>query len=239
MSNMDTILHAYLCKLKIIAKLPVNGKFDTTNNDLNIYYGSMSGWIWRKFQGDGKENATRYLQDLYRDITTFADQTMHNIRTETSQTRRHKKMVMLVSLTEKLKESITGINNLGGTYKNYIKTSSLLECLNQDIITPLLRTLYMFIPITYHTDSLKNDFTYNKLSKNKNINKRTSPGPVKSYSLPQRKTSLLVKDIDLNRNKDKMQSDHPTLSSLPIDIPGITLVEPSELCTPENGEKFI
>lgn len=162
MSSMDNILHTYLCRLKIIAKLPVNGKFDTTNNDLNIYYSSISGWVWRKFQGDSKERTVKYLMDLYREIRAFTEQTMYHIRSERDIIQRHKKMLMLTSLAEKIKESLYGIKNLIGTYKDYIKIVSLLECLEQDIIIPMFNTIKEFLPKYYHTEIIKSDILYNK-----------------------------------------------------------------------------
>ena len=61
---------------------------------------------------------------------------------------------MLVSLAEKIKESLTGIRNLIGTYQNYLKIVSLLECIEHDIIIPQYNTLKKFIPDDYHTSTL-------------------------------------------------------------------------------------
>jgi hypothetical protein len=163
MSNMENILHLYLCKLRIISKIPVGGKLDTTQNDLNIYYGGVFGWLFRKAYGDNKENATKYLIELYREINSFSEQLMYNINTEQNDIRCRKKTTMLVSLTEKMKESLTGIRNLIGTYKGYLKIVSLLECLEQDLIIPQYRTLTKFIPNEYHTEILKTAITYSHI----------------------------------------------------------------------------
>lgn len=160
---METVTHSYLCKLRIISKIPVNGRLDTTHNDLNIYYGGLLGWFFRKAYGDNKESATKYLIDLYREINSFSDQLMYNITTEQNEIRKRKKITMLVSLAEKIKESLTGIRNLIGTYKNYLKIVSLLECLEQDLIIPQYRNLINFIPITYHTEILKTAITYSHI----------------------------------------------------------------------------
>jgi hypothetical protein len=157
---MNSILHVYLCRLKIIANLPINGKFDTANNDLNIYYNSLSGWVWRKFNGDNKEQTTKYLMEFYSEISTFSEQTMYNIKIEKNVIKRHKKMMMLVSLTEKIKESLYGIKNLINTYKGFLKTVSLLECLEQDIIIQLFNELKQFIPPYYHTEIIKMNLTF-------------------------------------------------------------------------------
>jgi hypothetical protein len=157
---METVTHSYLTKLRIIAKIPENGKLDTTQNDLNIYDATFWNWVWRKFQGDSKAIAVKYLTDLYREITSFSDQLMHNINTESNILRKNKKLVMLVSLTEKIKESLVGVRNLSGTYKNFLKTVSLLECVEQDIVIPQYRILKAFIPENYHTDVIKAPLTY-------------------------------------------------------------------------------
>lgn len=160
---MDSILHQYLTKLRIISKIPENGKLDTTQNDLNIYYGTIMNWVWRKFNGDSKECTTKYLVSLYREINSFSDQLMYNITTEQTGIVKNKKITMLVSLTEKIKESLTGIRNLIGTYQNYLKVVSLLECLEQDIIIPQYHSLKKFIPKEYHTEILKADISYSHI----------------------------------------------------------------------------
>ena len=160
---MEIILHNYLTKLRITAKIPENGRLDTTQNDLNIYYNSLTNWCLRKFRGDSKECTTKYLVSLYREINAFSDQLMYNITTEENQIQKNKKITMLISLTEKIKESLTGIRNLIGTYKSYLKVVSELECLEQDIILPHYYSLKKFIPIESHTDIIKSDILYSHI----------------------------------------------------------------------------
>lgn len=162
--DMENILHNYLTRLRIISKCPVNGRLDTTHNDINIYYGGIISWMYRKAYGDSKENTTKYLIDLYREINSFSDQLMYNILMEQNDIRRRKKLTMLVSLTEKMKESLSGIRNLIGTYKEYLKIVSLLECLEQDLIIPQYRTLLKFIPEPFHTEILKTSITHSHTS---------------------------------------------------------------------------
>ena len=154
---MDSILHIYLTKLRIIGKIPINGKLDITNNDLNIYNGGIFNWCLRKLYGDNKNNTTKYLIDLYREINNFSDQLMNNIDNEQNNINKLKKINMLVSLTEKVKESMIGIENLIGTYIDYIKVISQLECLEQDIIIPQYNSIKKFIPEEYHTEIIKSD----------------------------------------------------------------------------------
>jgi hypothetical protein len=160
MSNMENMMHTYLIKLRVISKIPEHGRLDTTHNDLNIYYGGLVCWVFRKMYGDNKENSTKYLMDLYKEINSFTDQLMYNVSMETNEILKKKKIYMLISLAEKLKTSLNGIRNLIGTYKNYLKIISLLENLEQDIIIPQYRLLLKFIPEQYHTDILKSPISY-------------------------------------------------------------------------------
>ena len=155
--DMDNILHIYLTKLRIISKIPINGKIDITNNDLNIYNGTIINWCLRKFYGDNKYTAIKYLTDLYREINSFSDQLMYSIESDKNNISKNKKINMLVTLVEKVKESLIGIKNLIGTYKGYIKVISNLECLEQDIIIPQYNNIKKFIPNEYHTNIIKSE----------------------------------------------------------------------------------
>ena len=192
-TKMETVIHTYLTRLRIISKIPSNGKIDITNNDLNIYYNSIPNWIRRKIQGDNKDNATKYLMDLYREINEFSDQLMYNINTEDDPINKRKKIIMLVSLAEKIKESLMGIRNLIGTYKDYLKTVSLLECLEQDIIIPQFRVLKSFIPDSYHTTILKSSihhpYVHNVNTKRRSLSENNpsdpeSPLQINNFSAP-------------------------------------------------------
>jgi hypothetical protein len=160
---MDSILHQYLTKLRIISKIPEHGKLDTTQNDINIYYGTIMNWMWRKINGDSKNCTSKCLSALYREINAFSDQLMYNIATERNTIYKNKKITMLVSLTEKIKESLVGIRNLIGTYKDYLKVVSMLECLEQDIIIPQYHLLKKFIPTEYHTTILRSDISHSHI----------------------------------------------------------------------------
>mgnify|MGYP007125718649 FL=1 len=197
---MDNILHTYLTKLRIISKIPANGKLDITNNDLNIYYDSVVNWVLRKFHGDNKYNATKYLTDIYREINLFSDQLMYSIESEMNNVTKIKKMNMLVSLAEKIKESMIGIKNLIGTYKEYLKVISLLECLEQDIILPQYRSIKKFIPVDYHTIILKTPILYSPDFLNKNENDTIN--------------SL----CNSENHKDTIKIDSPILNSFSGDI---------------------
>ena len=163
MSKMENVVHGYLTKLRIISKIPVNGKMDITKNDLNLYDDSVRNWIWRKYHGDCKHNSVKYLTELFKEINAYSDQLIYNIEIECDDNIKHKKYILLVSITEKIKESLVGIRNLIGTYKDYIKVVSVLECLEQDIIIPQIIILKDFIPEQYHTHIIKSDIAYSHM----------------------------------------------------------------------------
>lgn len=155
MNNIETTGYNFLCKLKILSKIPIDGKLNIINNDLNIYDGTFISWLSRKLYSDNKDNAVKFLIDLYRDILLFTGQLICDINSEYDENKKLKKILLLVSLTEKLKESTIGIHNLINTYKDFLKTVSILECLEHDIIIPHIDLLIKFIPVKYHTELIK------------------------------------------------------------------------------------
>ena len=205
--DMENILHLYLCKLRIISKIPIGGKLDISHNDINIYYGGIVGWMLRKAYGDNKDNAAKYLIDLYKEINSFSDQLMYNIDNENNSITNHKKINMLLSLTEKLKESLTGIRNLIGTYKQYLKVISLLECLEQDVIIPQYRTLLKFIPKQYYTDILKSPITHAHVH-TLGIAKLFTTQDTNSFDFFKEKT-LEQKTLEQKTFKEKPQTSDP------------------------------
>jgi len=218
--NMENILHQYLTKLRIISKIPEHGKLDTTQNDLNIYYGTIMNWVWRKFNGDSKDCTTKYLVGLYREINSFSDQLMYNITTEHNAIIKNKKMTMLVSLTEKVKESLTGIRNLIDTYQSYLKVVSVLECLEQDIIIPQYHTLKKFIPLDYHTGIIKSAISHSHIhmstgmisSRGKTLSESNAPEmdmTFPGYIPPPQKNILSASPMDpSSRSPSYTQSGH-------------------------------
>jgi len=191
--NMDSILHNYLTKLRIISKIPERGRLDTTQNDLNIYTPTVANWMWRKINGDSKECTTKYLVGLYREINAFSDQLMYNINTETNNIVKNKRITMLVSLAEKIKESLSGIRNLICTYQEFIKIVSTLECLEQDIIIPQYQSMKRFIPLEYQTDIIKSAITYEHI--------HMSTGMQNSRHDTDIKNDKETDDIEIHRSK--------------------------------------
>jgi hypothetical protein len=153
--QMETIAHQYLTKLRIISKIPENGQLDLTNNDLNIYDPGLVNWINRKLQGDGKMNTVSYLRTFYREINSFTTELMKSIEVEQNSIRKDRKTVLLASLAEKVKVSTVGVENLMKTYRLWHKIISTLESIQQDIIENQLKTVILFLPEKYKTDTLK------------------------------------------------------------------------------------
>jgi hypothetical protein len=168
--NMELVAHKYLTKLRIIAKIPENGQIDTTYNNLDIYTNNIFSWVFRKLQGDGKENTVKYLMDLYKEINSFIEQYIHILTMETNETKKRKKILLVVSLAEKLKDSLIGIHNLAGTYKSYVKITSILECIEHDMIIPQYNEMLKYIPSEYVTESLKTSIINNQYSNEIDLN---------------------------------------------------------------------
>ena len=117
-------------------------------------------------------------------------------------------IVMLVSLAEKIKESLTGIRNLIGTYKEWLKTSSNLECLEQDIIIPQFRVLKNFIPEKFHTEIIRSNIKYSHVYKGGVIN-----------SSPERTIRQTKTMNDLSPSVDESLGAILMSKSDPINIP--------------------
>jgi hypothetical protein len=152
--QMETIAQQYLTKLRIITKIPENGRLNLTNNDLNIYVSGFWSWVYRKSQGDGKLNTVNYLSSFYREINTFTTELMNSINVEKNEIVKTQKIIWLSSIAEKIKESTVGINNLIKTYRLYHKIISTLESIRQDIIDTQLKNILLFIPDKYKTTAL-------------------------------------------------------------------------------------
>lgn len=178
--QMEIIAHQYLTKLRIISKIPENGQLDLTNNDLNIYNPTILNWVYRKLQGDGKLNTVTYLRSFYREVNGFTTDLMKSIDVEQNELNKSRKIILLTSLAEKIKESTIGVDNLVKTYRHYHKIISTLESIQQDIIENQLKNIIMFVPEKFKTEVLKDiengqyDMVVSDSISERNIS--TSPG---------------------------------------------------------------
>lgn len=144
--QMETIAQQYLTKLRIIAKIPENGQLDLTNNDLNIYSPGFASWVHRKIHGDGKLNTVGFLQKFYQEVTGFTTDLIQSAESDQNRDSKNRKHSLLASLASNILESITGIENLGKTYRSYPKITSNLETIQKDIIEPQLATIRNSLP---------------------------------------------------------------------------------------------
>ena len=151
---MDRSTHVYLTQLRIISKIPRNGQLDTTNNDVNIYKPGVANWVMRKFHGDGKAPTATFLTDFFEEIDKKTTDLIKNLRREKSDETKLQQMQLLVSLTEKIYESLAGMNNLMGTYNSFPETVSKLEHIVEDMMYPTLRRCIVFIPLDSQTDAI-------------------------------------------------------------------------------------
>ena len=143
--DMSNITQRYFTKLRIISKIPINGQLCTANNELNIYIPNIYNWLWRKWNSDGKQQTTKNLIEFYEEINKLIDQIITRINTVNTYNEKIKHVEILVSLVNKMIESLDGIRNLKETYKNFYKTTSELECIEFDIIIPKIKIVEKFL----------------------------------------------------------------------------------------------
>ena len=151
---MDDSLQQYLIKLRIIARIDVNQRLDTTNNAVRIYGNSWLDWGIRKICSDGKKETFRYLQNLYREIDQQADQLINLLVNSKDDIKQKKALRDCVTLAEKIKLSIRGLNNLYNTYKGYQDVQAGIESIREDFALRTYDTLLETIPADKLTEIL-------------------------------------------------------------------------------------
>jgi len=162
-------MHEYLNKLRIISKIRPGQRLYTINNDLTVYEESIIQWIYRKWYRDSKDETTRILQDLYKSIDQEVEQLTFNLKVgffeNSSDTKKSdivsKKKQLIITLAEKIKSSIVGIENLSKTYEQYPKTTAILEGIVQDFAIVIYKHLLEYIPVSELGKYLKGNISYN------------------------------------------------------------------------------
>lgn len=149
---MDKTTHIYLTQLRIISKIPRKGQLFITNNDIGIYKPSLYNWINRKISGDGKSHTTTFLMELFEEINIKTNEMIKNIDRE--EDAKIKTINLLISLTEKIYESLEGLQCLLGTYEGFPETVAKLEHIIQDMIYPMLKKCVNNIPVEHYTDNI-------------------------------------------------------------------------------------
>lgn len=145
----DLVAHKYMTNLMVISKIPERGQLTIRGNDIDIYDGGVINWVLRKFYGDGKEKTVKFLQEFYREIRNFTEQLMITIIAEKNTVKHNRLLKLLSCLAEKIKESLTGLNNLSKTYIEYHKINASITCLVENTIMQCYKEIVDFLPPDY------------------------------------------------------------------------------------------
>jgi hypothetical protein len=155
---MNNTLHSQLNALRIISKLRNGQKLDITKG-LTIYGGGIVDWIWRKYNHDNKHKTIKMLQDLYTSIDQTAEQLVASIKSAKDE-KYDRRINIMVNLAEKMKESITGLENLLGTYRQFPETVAMIEGVVQDYAIATYTQLLDNIPEDEKTKDLKESISF-------------------------------------------------------------------------------
>lgn len=153
-------MHDHLNQLRIISKVRVGQRLDTTNG-ITVYEDSIFNWFLRKYYHDNKDEGTRYLQDLYRSIDQTVEQLTTDINNIIDTTQKTRKIQIALNLAEKIQSSIHGIENLSKTYASYPKTTATLEGIVQDFAIVTYTQLLDIIPHKKFSKVIKKNINYN------------------------------------------------------------------------------
>lgn len=134
-------IYQIISNLKIIGKIPEGGRLSIVYSEINIYEDGLLSWLARKYYGDSKERCCSFLHKFFRDLAGFVDAYIREIESEQTQKLKERKINLLASLRDNLKDSVSGIENLIQTYKDYLKVVSSLELVRNDLISPLISSL--------------------------------------------------------------------------------------------------
>lgn len=156
---MNINLHEQLNKLRIISKLR-EGQSLYTKENITVYEFSYLNWAWRKWYNDNKEEVVRYLQEFYRSVDQSVEMLILDIIRTTDETKRNKLLHVSVNLAEKIKHSVSGVENLSKTYAAFPKITAMLEGIIQDFAAVTYKQLIEIIPAEMRTRDLSSNMTY-------------------------------------------------------------------------------
>jgi hypothetical protein len=125
--NLDTLI----LNLKIIAKLKPGYKLSLKENDnvtSNVYIDtSYLQYIYRIFSDNSRDNTTKFLETLDREITKKIEELVKEETFNDSNMFLNSKENILLNLSHNLNLSLVGLNNLINTYVNDEYTISKIE----------------------------------------------------------------------------------------------------------------
>jgi hypothetical protein len=156
---MNNTLHEHLNKLRIIGRIKEGQRLDTTNG-LTIYDSGWLNWIYRKYYHDSKDETTRMLQELFRSIDQSVDQLLVEMKGLEDGELLNQKYEIAITLAEKIKQAIIGVENLSKTYIDYQKTVATLEGIVQDFAVTTYKRLLLHIPEDKYTKTLLGNILY-------------------------------------------------------------------------------
>jgi hypothetical protein len=142
--TFNILMDKIFVDLKILAKLPQNGKLNTIyNNQLYLENDSMFQGIYRFLKGDSRNKTIEKIEDLINTAKQIANSllqssSMNIYEKNTSPSKFeisefNKNFQQLKSLSNELKNSQKGINNLRVTYQNDTYVVSKLEVILENI----------------------------------------------------------------------------------------------------------
>lgn len=125
--NLDTLI----LNLKIIAKLKPGYKLSLKENDnvtSNVYIDtSYFQYVYRIFSDNSRDNTTKFLETLDREITKKIEELVKEEIFNDSNMFLNSKENILLNLSHNLNLSLVGLNNLINTYANDEYTISKIE----------------------------------------------------------------------------------------------------------------
>ena len=142
--TFNILMDKIFVDLKILAKLPQNGKLNTIyNNQLYLENDSMFQGIYRFLIGDSRNKTIEKIEDLINTAKQLANSLLQsssmNIYEKSTTPSKfeisefNKNFQQLKSLSNELKNSQKGINNLRVTYQNDTYVVSKLEVILENI----------------------------------------------------------------------------------------------------------
>ena len=133
---MDTKTNTLLIRLRIISKIPENGRLNTYDNTLSLYDNTWYQWVLRNCKFDSKEKTKNTLESFYNDIVRKTNELLTN----------QDDSDIPFQFNKQLENSIKGLEMLKNTtYKEDAILTSFLDSLIEDIIRPQIKNISIYL----------------------------------------------------------------------------------------------
>ena len=117
---MDNQTSKMLIRLRIISKIPENGRLNTYDNKLSLYDNSWRQWIIRNYKLDSKESTKIRLESFYSDVLRKTNELM----------KSKDEYDLLFQFNKQLEKSVKGLEMLKDTtYKEDARLTSFFDSL--------------------------------------------------------------------------------------------------------------